>query len=663
MKKFSIIFLIFLFVFNTSYIAFAQQDSTVEKLLEEGKQAYINGNFKLAVEKLSIAITIIKNKKDLLEAYVTLALTYFTLGDNTKSKSTIIKALQVKPNLALDTETYSPKFIVFVEDVKKEVMREVKFNIKPSAKLYIDEMYYGENTNFTIKLVKGKHSLKVEQKSYKTYEKTIDVSDSTPAQNIILEGLSVSMVKEKKQPKKNIKKIKENKPKTYGKIVKEKKKKKSSKLLYYVGAAVLGAVLVAALTKKKKNEEGEKYATIKINSVPQGANVIFDGQETGKTTPCVINNVSPGTHSIKILKELYGRYEKEVSVSAGQTLSVETEIPAFKYEYVLSWGSLGIGNKRFNNPISVALYNNDTRVFVVDNDNRKIKIFGTNGGFIGEIKNNLSSPMDVLPLANDRIFITDFDYNAVLRYNINGGFINYFGGPGTENGKLNQPYGLTSDDENNIYVADARNARIQVFNKDGDFVRKWGKEGTGDGEFYYPTGIAYNKANKYIYVSDCGRNRITAFSKTGDYVLKWGSTGNGKDNLNTPFNIAADRIGNIYVADVKNNRVVKFSEKGHYAVNITTGVGSGRGEAIEPYGVAVDKDGKVYIADTGNNRIQKFRITDKTASNGFAVIKVISRKHRIGYRKGIRLSDHKKIFIGKDLRNRIKKERKVKKQR
>jgi len=424
MKKIVTILIVFLFIFNTSYIAFAQQDSTVEKLLEEGKQAYINGDFKLAVDKLSTAITIIKNKKDLLEAYITLALTYFTLGDNDKAKNTVVKALQVKPNLVLDTEVYSPKFIVFVEDAKKEVMRNIKFNIKPPAKLYVDDMYYGEKSEFDVKLVKGKHNVKVEKKYYKSYEKSIEISDSNPVQNIILERLTPE-IKEIAQPKKvekteavKKKSIKKEPVKTSGKIETEKKKKGGSKLLYYIGGALVGVALIAVLAKKKASEE-PKTATIKITSTPDKADVFLDGQETGKLTPCVLNNVKAGSHSIKIIKELYGVYEKQVSVNAGQTLEITTDIPAFKYEYLLSWGSLGVGDRSFKSPVSVALYNNDTRVFVVDNWNTAVKIFGVNGSYLGKITDTLSNPIDVLPMANDRIFITDQDYNAVLRYSFN----------------------------------------------------------------------------------------------------------------------------------------------------------------------------------------------------------------------------------------------------
>ncbi len=665
MKKVIIIFIIVLFVFNTSYMAFAQQDSTVEKLLEEGKQAYMNGDFKLAVDKLSTAITIIKNKKDLLEAYITLALTYYTLGDNQKAKNTIIKALQVKPNLILNTEIYSPKFIVFLEDTKKEIMRELRFNVKPAAKLYIDDLYYGENSEFTVKLVKGEHKIKVEQKMYKTYEKTMTVTDSNPVQNIILEKLIPAAIKTQKSEQVKEEKEKNNRKepvKISGRIEKEKKGKKGSKLLYYLGGLVLGAVAIVALTKKKA-EAGEKFATIKVNSVPEAADVFLDGNETGKTTPCVLNNVTAGTHEIKIARELYGVYIKQVTVSGGQTLDISTDIPPFKYEYIMSWGSLGVGDRAFKSPLSVSLYNNDTRVLVVDNGNLAVKIFGTIGGFVGKIKEYLSNPIDVYGLASDRVFVTDLDYNGVLRYNINGGFLKFFGGTGTGNGKFNAPFGITADCDKNLFVVDAQNKRIQVFDKDGNFMKKWGKQGNGDGDFNFPVDVAVNDYNGDIYVTDYGLSKVVVYSNEGNYLFKWGTKGSGKKNFDSPFSIATDRVGNVYVADMGNNRVVKYTAKGHYAVKINVGAGSGRAECITPYGVAVDKDGKVYVVDTGNNRIQKFRLSDKTASDGFSVIKIVSETNKNNYKRLVikRRGGNGKMSV--DLRKTIKRKIKIDKRR
>ena len=172
MKKSITILTIIIFILSSSFLSFAQQDSSVEKLLEAGKKAYINGDFKEAINKLTLAITIIKNKRDLIDAYLTLSLTYFTIGDNKKAEENIIKILKIKPSLSLNPDVYSPKFIMFVEDIKNKNMLNVNIRIDNKAKLYVDELYYGENTDFIIKLLKGEHIIKAEQKGFKVFEKS-----------------------------------------------------------------------------------------------------------------------------------------------------------------------------------------------------------------------------------------------------------------------------------------------------------------------------------------------------------------------------------------------------------------------------------------------------------------------------------------------------------
>ncbi|MDP2600224.1 MAG: PEGA domain-containing protein [Deltaproteobacteria bacterium] len=61
--------------------------------------------------------------------------------------------------------------------------------------------------------------------------------------------------------------------------------------------------------------------SIKIASNPPGASVLLDGQSKG-TTPLTIPNIAPGTHSIRVAKQGYNRYQQRVAVASGQTLNL-----------------------------------------------------------------------------------------------------------------------------------------------------------------------------------------------------------------------------------------------------------------------------------------------------------------------------------------------------
>ena len=91
-------------------------------------------------------------------------------------------------------------------------------------------------------------------------------------------------------------------------------------------------------------------AEIKTTSSPSGVNVYVDGSYKGRT-PMTISDVSPGPHTVKFTYQGYDDYQKEVSVSAGDVISIPAtlqksfpiplpKIPGLSNEAVL--GLIGI---------------------------------------------------------------------------------------------------------------------------------------------------------------------------------------------------------------------------------------------------------------------------------------------------------------------------------
>jgi hypothetical protein len=52
----------------------------------------------------------------------------------------------------------------------------------------------------------------------------------------------------------------------------------------------------------------------------------LDGSDTGLTTPGTLNNVTPGTHTVKLTKDGYADYQQSVTVTAGQTATVNAAL-------------------------------------------------------------------------------------------------------------------------------------------------------------------------------------------------------------------------------------------------------------------------------------------------------------------------------------------------
>ena len=61
---------------------------------------------------------------------------------------------------------------------------------------------------------------------------------------------------------------------------------------------------------------GVSLGSINVTSIPEGANVYLDGEDTGKATPCAIGDLAPGSYTLKITYDHYKYQEGTVTVGA-----------------------------------------------------------------------------------------------------------------------------------------------------------------------------------------------------------------------------------------------------------------------------------------------------------------------------------------------------------
>lgn len=160
-------------------------------------------------------------------------------------------------------------------------------NSDPSgARCYLNDEYRGITPFEEKDLKPGKYSLKVEKKGYKQhYEEAVRIK---PGEKIVL---TVTLETEAQ------------KNKTSPPIVKKTETKRDT---------TTGALLV--------------------ESTPSGASIYLDGQYKG-TTPYNIDNLSSGIYEIKIKKEDYDEYERQVQVNPGKLVEVSITLN----KKVLSW--------------------------------------------------------------------------------------------------------------------------------------------------------------------------------------------------------------------------------------------------------------------------------------------------------------------------------------
>src|SRR6478752_4195364 len=114
-----------------------------------------------------------------------------------------------------------------------------------------------------------------------------------------------------------------------------------------------------------------------------------------------------------------------------------------QYKFITKWGSLGTGNGQFQNVGHIVADSKTGNIFVVDQGNKRIQKFDSNGKFITK-----------------------------------------WGSLGTGNGQFNGTGGIATDaNTGSVYVVDTDNNRVQKFDSNGKFITKWGSLGTGNGQF------------------------------------------------------------------------------------------------------------------------------------------------------------------------------------
>lgn len=164
------------------------------------------------------------------------------------------------------------------------------------------------------------------------------------------------------------------------------------------------------------------------------------------------------------------------------------------------------------------------------------------------------------------------------------------GGDATS-GKLNQPYGIVVDSEQNVYVADSSNHVVRMIT---------------------PAGVIST-------VAGTGTS-----GSTGDHGLATYA------KLNDPRGIALDSDGNLYISDTANHKVRKVNRLTGiittYAGTGTAGFSGDGGDASfaklnYPRSIAVVGN-KLFIADTSNQRLRRVNLLTDTittvAGNGTA---------------------------------------------
>lgn len=345
-----------------------------------------------------------------------------------------------------------------------------------------------------------------------------------------------------------------------------------------------------------------------IKSNPIGARVFMDGKDMNAVTNCVLPVVAFGKHTVRIVKENYSEWEREVDIPIGEgTFSLSVSLTPINYKFIYKWGSSV--SQIFKNAAGVAV-DNENNVYIANEGARKIQRitsdwkFDNNWGEGGKEAKIIKSPGGIAIDNQGNIFVTDVKNNCVFKFDKNGKYKIKWGALGQQNHQFTTPTGIATDSKGNVYVVDSGNNRVKKYGSGAKLLRIWGRRGAGDGEFYLPTAVAVNSKDE-VFVLD--RNRVQKFTNDGGFLAKWGKVGTSDGAFKSPRGMFIDKDDFVYIADSGNNRILKFDENGKQITKWGSS-GTGQGQMMNPISITVDARGYVYIVEKDNNRVQLFGV-------------------------------------------------------
>ena len=341
-------------------------------------------------------------------------------------------------------------------------------------------------------------------------------------------------------------------------------------------------------------------------------------------------------------------------IIAGTTCPSGTEEVVDGVCFIEEFGSSGSDDGEFNSPEGLAFDEENDVLYVSDTKNNRIQMISTIGStsdnisFSDEFGNSGSSddefdmPTDLAISDNgENLYVVDNENNRIKIYDLTSGdncpsgteeiiedevcFDDTFGSTGSSNGKFDMPTDLAIDKGGDIYVVDSDNNRVQKFESNGDFDLDFGSDDDKDDDYLGdPSAIAVHDKSDYVYVADSETDSISVFEDNGDFKFSFDEIDSG-DNFDKPSGMVIDDKDEIlYVADTGNHRILMFEltdddscpsgteeivEDEVCFIEEFGSKGSGDGKFDEPAGLAFDEDESIlYVADTENHRIQSFEI-------------------------------------------------------
>ncbi|MFT4542958.1 MAG: tripartite motif-containing protein 71 [Planctomycetota bacterium] len=116
-----------------------------------------------------------------------------------------------------------------------------------------------------------------------------------------------------------------------------------------------------------------------------------------------------------------------------------------------------------------------------------------------------------------RVYVVESNAGRVRVFDAKGATLDSIG-----DGLLDRPYGIAVAADGSLFVTDAGTHELVRFSPAGEVIARWGGAGLGRREFYKPRGVSFFGQDRVV-VMDHGNHRLQWFTLDGEYKGVFGS--------------------------------------------------------------------------------------------------------------------------------------------
>jgi hypothetical protein len=322
LKKITMFTLSFFIWFSfTANFNFAQE--VEESYLEKAKELYKEGDYTGAKNLLEKFVKRPEKKKEVAEAYYLIAKIYFDVEkDRQKASKYLKKAFYTYPKLDIEEinpeEKISREFLKIVNEIKIEIEEEKVIEIPkiPKKKKKFPWIIVAAG----VAVVAGLLLFKPKPKP-KKYNLTVERGEG-------VDGVPASGTYE----------YNEDTNVNYSYSLQSGY---SDLNVTLDGNVVPSTGTIPMDRNHQLRAMAAEPGSINVTSTPTGADIFLDGVDTGQQTNAVIQNVTPGTHTIRLTLAGYDPAEQTVNVTAGQEIPVNLTLNRSYTNVITINGKLG----------------------------------------------------------------------------------------------------------------------------------------------------------------------------------------------------------------------------------------------------------------------------------------------------------------------------------